>query len=530
MTEVNRPTLVWVLVILALLLASIVAWQHLAGVLRTPAPVEGPRYGAPGPGRASRAPDLAEDPAAAPKTASPTPPDERRPFTVKVQRSNRTPAAGATVTVVSQSDEGDFDVEVARMRADANGVAAFRLLDHLVRVCAWLGDEAHATPDLVQIADTSEVSVRLAPATTVRGRVLLGDAPAARTTVHLDVQPWYGGTCGLAFRGVTDAEGRFEFPPIATDGIDPLNPAAVWVRTPEMAYGWSEAVQGGDTIVRLSPGFTVRARLLDDAGKPVPGALYGVASTTWSANSGADGRVELRLPRGATRIVAMRRTSRTTVSALSPRPILETWRTAKFLGEASGDADLGDVVFAEGKPLRGRVLDSAGRPCGRAIVTLHLGDVRVGSVVTWSDGRFEFPEVGEEAHRLHAREPEPGIGAATARQATVAEVRGGDPDVQVVLTDDFAVRLEFLDAQDRTVHVQAQQVRVRANRHGEEARCVDVATSGEPMTSFAFLLPGAGSYDLVVDVGGFEPQRFSALEAAAGRPIALDLLLRRKQD
>jgi hypothetical protein len=478
-------------------------------------------------------------PVAQKPTAEPT-----FPFDVTVLRADGTPAAGATVLLLDEGDDGDWAHELVRTKTDEKGVAATRPTEATVRVAAWLGAEATATGELIAVKDRRAVTLRLSPAVVVRGRVLRGESAEAGADVELSASPWFGSDFGLTMKAKSDAEGRFESPPIAVAGVDRLNPPYVHATTKDMARGYAETEidqLDAELVVRLVSGFTARARFVDADGKPVAVELRAAGSRSYGAKSDADGRVELRLPAGKYEFVALHETDRSYIAdfdvevACSPfiaDPIVGNWKTAHAVGAAtdgSRDVDFGDVLFARGKPVTGLVVDPGGKPVARASASLSLREVRVGSVVTDAEGRFTFPEVGDEPHRVYVRETLADPTSTGARRATVENVRGGDPELRVVVGDNFAVFIRFLAEGDRTP-VTAPDVKLRAFRHGETASCAGISSVGDPMSDAAIVVPAAGSYDVEVTVAGYEPQRFESVEVVAGRPTSLDLLLRKKHE
>jgi hypothetical protein len=466
-------------------------------------------------------------------------------FEVTVLRADGSPAADATVALFADDDEGDWMREVARGVADAKGVAALRAVECDARVAAWLGAESAATGELFAIKDRHEATVRLGPSMVVRGRVLRADgAPQAATDVTLSSHPWFGSDFGLAMKTTADGAGRFEFAALPLAGVDRLNPPYVEAMTKDMARGFAETDlerPNAELVVRLTDGFSVRGRFVEADGRPAAVEVCAAGSRQFHATTDADGRVTLRLPDAKFRLVARRPTSRPFISDFDVEvacppfigdPIVEKRPVARSLADreaGSGDLDLGEVVMTAGKPLVGRVVDAAGEPRGSAVVTLLLGDVCVATVVADADGRFEFPEVGDEPHRLHVRDALDDPTSSAAQHADVDDVRAGGPELRVVLVEQLLVRLVFLADGDRAPVV-AREVRVRAWRHGEKRECVGTQSVGGDMSDFALEVPAPGAYDVEAIVVGYEPQRFESVEVVAGRAPTLELLLRKKQE
>jgi hypothetical protein len=545
MERTNRSRLAWTAAALAAV-ALVVWWFGRAVRMdeepehRSP-PVASPAE--PATPRAPRHRDAATPEPPAPSAAETKPPDaektsadETYPFTVNVLHADGTPAAGATVQLLDPTAEGDN--VVARATADDKGVASLRPPDAEVRVAAWLGAEAAATGELIALKDRHEITVRLGPSMTVRGRVYRGEAtPEPGAEVELTASPWRKSDFGLTLRTVSDAGGVFEFPPIAKDGIDPLNPPGVEATAKDMARGFTETDLDGpdaEIAVHLVPGFAIRAHFVDADGKPVAAELITAGARTYRATADADGRVTLRAPEAAYRFIARRPTSLiVTPSSGTVPPDVTPWRVGRTLGQraggAHGDVDLGDVVFATGRPLAGRVADEQGNPVAAAQVILFLTNTEIASVVTGDDGRFVLPEVSDEPHRLYVYAVDPEHPDDDSKRTTVDGVRGGGPELRIVVGESPSIAFRFLAGGERTP-VAAADIRIKAKLHGTDKDTVGTQGIGEPTSTFAFGVPSPGSYDVDVEVGGYEPQHLECIEVVAGRRTSLDLLLRKKRD
>lgn len=196
---------------------------------------------------------------------------------------------------------------------------------------------------------------------------------------------------------------------------------------------------------------------------------------------------------------------------------------------SSGEVDLGNVVVAPGAPLKGVVVDGVGRPSPHAFVMLSMDGVPVGAVSADNAGAFVLPEVGLDPHRISVRERLPESSPGVARTAIVDGVKGGDPDLRVVLDDVLAIVLRFLSATDRKP-LACSNYSVRVKLHGEGFDWFGTQTAGGGDESHEFTVFQPGSYDVEVDVAGYEPVRFESVEVVAGRETSLDLLLRKKPD
>lgn len=456
------------------------------------------------------------------------PADTSRPFDVTVLHADGTPAVGAHV-VVSAPYANAVDVG-RRATTGEGGVVRLRVDDDLVRVAAWLGAEAAATEEFFAPAERSAATVRLASAVVVRGRALLDGRPVHTPTVSITVSPWMKSNFELRFRVTADADGRFEFPPIAASGLDPASPPVVDAAGAQRAAGSTttdveKLRRGEEVVVELARGFTVKGRLVSAAQQSWDGA------TVWNGNDdhwpvSLDGGFHVRLPPTGGRLVATWSEHRTDDARGAEFQGMR--RNAASLGAfngSKGDVDLGDVVVAAGRPLRGVVVEPDGKPPARARAYLYLDDVTVGRVAIDAEGRFAFPEVGPGEHVLSVM----GRSADNDRgSAVVRGVKGGD-DLRVVLENKTIVDLRFLaDGDRRPLFCASFSLRAKIRTEGAEWFGPDVA--GDPVESFEFELLGGGGYDFEINVVGYETQRFAGLQIAAGRTTPLELLLRKKRD
>lgn len=481
-----------------------------------------------------------QDAPATPKPGEPAAPTYL--LEVTVLRGDGAPAPGASVLLVNLDDDGN---PTAGGQADASGVATFRVQEDVVRVVAWLGAESMATAELVSTKDQGRVTVRLGPSMVVHGRVLRGDAtPEPNARVELTSGPWFKSEFELQLVAKSGAEGRFEFPPIPLAGIDPLNPPCVEATTADKARGFANADPerpDAEVVVHLTPGFTVRARFVDADGKPIAAELLADGARNFHEQAGSDGRVSLRLMDAKYEFVVRWATGEfvpadfdvelATPSMIADPVTAVPWHAARSLGvheAGAGDVDLGDVVVAAGKPVRGRVVDAAERPEAGASVALFLGGVRVGETVADKEGRFDLPEVGDQPHRIHVRshgDPDSDV----ARHGDLDDVRGGDVDVRVVLKEQLVIAFRFLSDADRKP-LTCAHFAVRAKLHGEGTGWFGSDVAGGADESSALEVPAPGSYDVEVDVAGYEPVKVESVEVVAGRPSSLDVLLRKKHE
>jgi hypothetical protein len=546
MATANRRRIAWMVTLLAVPL--IVAWWLAARDSTPSVAVERPHPAASEPEatkpRAQRVRDEAEiapasavDAAPPVATASDETPKETFPLVVTVLRSDGTPAAAAEVRLLNPDD----DAPCGAAQADERGVASMRAPSGLARVAAWLGAEAAAEPGLVDPSETHAATVRLEPAIVVHGRTVLLGHPAVGTRVHLSVSPWLGSEFDLALGATSDADGKFAFQPIATRGLAGAESRAIAAETESLATGHAdldaESLRRGDeVVVEMKPSFTVRARFVDAEGKPVDDVIVTRSQDHKPfAHGDSDGRVELVLPDvPVVSLVARWRTERTEIVGYTRDggTYSAIWYVATRLPDvkrAAGDVDLGDVTIRAGRPVKGVVVDGTGAPSRHAHVSLWLGGIQIAEAPTSDDGRFTLPEVGPDAHRVGVRESVPEDSPAPGRRQIVDGVHGGDPDLRIVLEDSFAIRFRFLSADDRKP-LSCAQFNIRAKHHGDGFDWFPFQNAGDPVDSFDFDTISGGTFDVEIDVAGYEPQRFESVEVAAAAPTVLDLLLRKKHE
>lgn len=480
-------------------------------------------------------------PDAEPKTAPVAEPDveptaAKYPLTVIVLRSDGTPAKSAAVLLVGPDDDGNPS---AAGNTDADGRVVLRAGEDPVRVVAWLGAEAGAPKDLFSPKEQGAVTVRLGPSVVVRGRVTMDGKPVWGADVTVTAQPWFGSDFGLVLAAKTNAGGEFVMSPIPEAGIDPLNPPYVEATTHDLGTGYAETEldllrRGGEVVVELVRAFTVRARFVDVEGGPVAGVIVCPARDRRRESvSQADGRIAMRLPHAnSISLVALwpdrRRESAESQPDVVPR--LESWYEARSLGtltEPRGTIDLGDVVLAPGKPVSGVVVDSGGRPAAHVHVSLYLDGIAAGFAETDERGAFVLPPAGPDPHRLVVWQPDANDPTTMSARASVDGVKGGDSDLRIVLEETLEIVVRFLAEKDRTpLACAAYSIKAKLHGDGYDWFGTEVAAGGDE--SYAFTVFTPGSYDVVVDVAGYEPLRFESVEVIAGRAPTLDLLLRKK--
>jgi hypothetical protein len=339
--------------------------------------------------------------------------------------------------------------------------------------------------------------------------------------------PW-GKSSILVLDGRADVAGRFELPSLPINGVLLHGSVDIEARAPghpdvSLTADVDELRRG--LVVELDPGFTVRGHFLEAVSAPAGGVpptdvRVLAMNTNFSTGCDREGRFALALPRRSVRLWAL----------VSPRgsgtPLARSIGT--FDG-AAGDVDLGDLAPSRGGPLVGQVVGSDGNAVEDGGAWLYCGGWCLASVGLDHNGRFEFPQVGDEPCDLVVRDKQCDDSYTAARTTTIHDVRVGGPDVRVTLTSASTIVMRFYE-DDSRVRVASPHVEVRAALHGESDECVRRGWRSDAINAVRLDVPHAGSYDVSIVVDGYEPQRFSAVEVFTDREISLDLLLRKKRD
>ncbi|MFL6203072.1 MAG: carboxypeptidase regulatory-like domain-containing protein [Thermoanaerobaculia bacterium] len=204
----------------------------------------------------------------------------------------------------------------------------------------------------VELEKDARIEVRVAGADgkPVQGaRVRIGDRPASAFW-DFDSAKWQV----PARAGLTDAQGRIVLPRGSSEGL------LVRAGAPGLPFVERRDVRTSTVALVLSPGSgrEVRVlRVLDAAGKPVPGALVRVGEARWAAGrTGADGVLPVPLAgKLKLRVLAVAEDGRSAVLYLEPKKPEET-----------GPRDLRLPAF---ETLSGRVVSTlSGRPVAGALV------------------------------------------------------------------------------------------------------------------------------------------------------------------
>jgi hypothetical protein len=429
--------------------------------------------------------------------------------------------------------------ELARTRTDDKGHAYFDVSERIVRVYAWAGQDAGATEKFRVSEETSKQTIDLRAAIAIHGRVVdPGQSPVAAADVRLIARPWYDDEFGLLLEAKSAADGSFELPSISGTAFD-VAPRGIVIEA--RAKAWpattvtvtADTLRAGEVVVQLERAAMLRGRLVWQTGEAVPGRLVRLADARSSVVSDTEGRFELPLPPGGGHVIVMpgNASGATRTRGPSDPAVLGLLLRgpAKDLGWRGGerDVDLGDVMISEGRPLHGSVVDLAERPVKAADVVLRIAGVQVAATQTDDAGKFQFDEVGDDALDLEVLEA-PGGGAWAGRRHALARgVRADGGDVRVVLTGALSVHVQFLAQADRSPVV-VPQVTLRAKSQGDTPQEYGWTWAGSAIAETRFEVQYPGTYDVTVELPGYEPATADGVTVSADREVEIDVLFRKK--
>lgn len=341
----------------------------------------------------------------------------------------------------------------------------------------------------------SGVTTSAAQATLLRGRVLAeGGSPVGGAPVELhrrelasfsllDLTPTRR-LESLASR-VTDAGGRFEFEVERGEPYDLSTRSGIFSAHATSQYAGSEV-----TLV-LTADRRLHGRVSTSQGEPADGAMVLVymqaaRQRRFQAACDRDGHYELFLPVGASQSISV------------THPEGAWWDIRALSFDAAGECRL-DVVLAEGKPLRGRVLDaSTGAPIGNALVGEGWNFQR--STRTAADGSYTLEGCSSDFH-YYARAP----GYAEGFGSTRPRSEEGGARLDFSLRPACSVRGRVVDERGDGV---ADAYVAFASGHGSWGSTHTAAdgsftiTDGTPVGA-----PGTG-HALLVGKTGFATQTF----------------------
>jgi hypothetical protein len=473
-----------------------------------------------------------------------TPPEAEARDTVKldvlVLGSSGLPAPGATVALLdpfAQHAASPRPAELARAKADDAGHAKFEATSRMLRAYAWLGSEAGASDKFRAEGEKFDVVVRLAAAIAAHGRVVdTGGEPVPGAAVRFLASPWFGDAFGLLLETKSADDGTFDLPSIPASAFDAENAAfAIEAR----AKDWpmtrmpvtADTLRAGEVVVTLERGAFLRGRLVTPSGVAISAEEVRLADGRSSVSSAPDGKFELPLPRAGGTVIALPGAHANPKSVVGGGAVqfrridIAAKVVGRFRGDG-GDIDLGDVTITAGQAVKGVVVDSGGQPFKAADVVLYLAGVQVAATQTDDAGKFEIADVGDDAHVLVATEA-PGDNAWTGRRhASVDGVRGGASDVRVEITGALTVLVKFLAEADNSPVV-VPEVTLRAAATGTTPKSYGWTWAGSRIASVRFEVEHAGTYDVTVEIPGYEPATATGVEVSPDREKPIDVLFKK---
>ena len=340
------------------------------------------------------------------------------------------PGFGSSIAGQKTDKEGRFRLSGVALKKTKLFVTAY---DHVV-----FGEQMAQVKDgWESIAPGEEVAgvvIRMARRTRIAGRVLdeVG-APIAGARVSAQmrsawVETLFGGNPSDC---MSDKDGRYSIAVAPTENKDAevtgnvthkdYAPAGFFVRGPRAP---GERIERDVTLER--PGVVI-GRVVDTRGKPIPNVVVtasfaekGLAPTNdfegarlgMTTITDTLGNYALTLP--ARKLI---------LKVRAPNLMLVAGPTVAPTPEAGGELRVKDFVMARKTALSGRVVDQAGNPLSRLMVTAELvtAATKWTTAIEVSDGRFRFDAVPEGDYDVRVEVP----GRYSARFVNqVSEARG----------------------------------------------------------------------------------------------------------
>jgi protocatechuate 3,4-dioxygenase beta subunit/thiol-disulfide isomerase/thioredoxin len=276
------------------------------------------------------------------------------------------------------------DAAVLEARSDAAGTFTLNGLPAGGRASLLVQSPDYGRCERNNVAvGSEEVSLTLEPPGRIEGRVLAGkeEAPVAGATVY----GWWlqSGMTWASAR--TDEEGRYVLtglgPGLHRLAVKPTGAYEGWfLSEPERNVGVKAGETTADVVLRLTPGETVRGRVVDaETGKPLAGVSVEESSSFQSVKTKEDGTFELRAAPGEIWI---------SIQEVPPGYARDRMMTSRRLTVQAG-AGAADIEFKlqRGVSVKGQVVDPAGRPVPGAVVR-YVRDWAMSEETADDEGRF----------------------------------------------------------------------------------------------------------------------------------------------
>jgi protocatechuate 3,4-dioxygenase beta subunit len=315
--------------------------------------------------------------------------------------------------------------------------------------------------------DTKDVTLALAPARVVEGRVTYADtgkpAAGARVLMQQLAIPVFGSALRKTVR--TDAQGRFRLNPHRDAFLVAYPPAGEPYLAGDAEVRWSgDAARKQRVEITLRRGILVRGKVTAaDTGKPVAGARVHFWSPSWGdlAESGADGTFRVAAPpvRGYLLVSApggdFRRVEISYRQLQQEAPGGQRFYPHALVsldlkpGERTRDVT---VPLHRGVTVRGRLLGPDGKPVARALMLSRLNVSalfpKLGAPAEVTGGRFELRGCDPGAtYEVFFVDPRHGWGGKAA--IAVAPARRQSPVVRLAPCGSATVR--FVDDRGQPV-------------------------------------------------------------------------------
>jgi protocatechuate 3,4-dioxygenase beta subunit len=364
-------------------------------------------------------------------------------------------------------------------------------------------DFALATRPTIAVAGSRDVDagdLRLAPAVAIEGRVTDGrGAPLPGTRVSISSLT----TERRREPAVSDADGRFRLGGLAPGGrfdLTVFHPGHLPHEAPGVEAPLPEPLR-----ITLRPARSLAGRVVDDAGKPIPGVRISLVETR-----------ELRMAGGAQGGSSSRSAGETDAEGrflathLTPGTVHLSFVASGFRGKVlrglsipeEEDPAPVEVVLETGAVLSGRVVDSRGRPAAGLRVLVHPLEPNEGMALsgaeadTEADGGFRIAGLAPGQLRVEVQDWQTQQGRLLAEK-TIALGSGGGNRLDLTLPDRHRLSGRVVNEQGEPVR--GARLTLTADRG--QAASADSAPDG----SFRFTDVPEGTWRLTVRARGHAP-------------------------
>jgi RNA polymerase sigma-70 factor (ECF subfamily) len=370
----------------------------------------------------------------------------------------------------------------------------------------WVGIELPASGEITH-------RLQLAAGKTLRGRVLHSGTGApiegARVSTNWALLPSVS----------TDAEGKYVLHGWTTELRSVLHATA-----PGFVQSAVELTESGIPDIRLTPGVTLRGRVVDEVGEVVAGALVSVACigsgrrtpSMGSAVTDAEGHFVVDGLDWPAKILTVRSPGR--------------GRLVQVIAQGAKE-DLGDLTLPAPCEVTATLTDPAGAPMARIPVTLTPSenfDQALRRLERWTDdlGRVRFPDLGPAAYDLVVG---PRFEPILRRRL---ELTAEQPTVDLLLTPDSvrSVVIHAVDTEGKPavgVYVWANATQPPDRKQGKTGEGGEVTLelfrrpyrlSVMPTVGLGFALPAPIELDASQTSAGFTLERLVAIRGRLVTP------------